>query len=387
MNGYRLFPTKKPVRRSERGITPAPTCSTAHRQNIAGGALDNHVIRQYANRKYVFQSLHPSERTHSFFRGPGGCAKRGLGSFYVGILEKTVKKGEKFKGIIPAVITPFKKNGSIDEKAFVKELQRMIANNVHGLSVGGSTGEGAFLRNEELATLIGLAKCEAGELPVVAGVIRPATDIAVETALAAAKAGADALMITPPYYNVLVPDADGNFMFYETISKAANLPIVIYNVVNQNEITTDQFARLLKIKNVMGIKQSLQGVFGNYEMVQINGKAGMIYCAADIMTYTCFDFGCDGAISAVTSLAPGLCVDMWNHARAGESKKGLAIQNRLYPLLKTLLGPQFPSKLKAALRELGYDSGLCRNPLHDISESERKLYKKMLDKTGRDWLR
>lgn len=275
-----------------------------------------------------------------------------------------MKKGGNFIGVIPPVVTPFKKDGKVDEPLFKKEVKRIVDCGVHGISVGGSTGEGAFLEDEELSSLIAVTKKIAPHIPLVAGVIRPSTNLAVRTSLVAKKAGADALMVTPTFYNILVPDQDGNFMMYKSISDAANLPIVIYNVVPQNEITVDSFASLLKIKNVVGIKQSLGGIMACYDMVRTNGKKGMIYSATDEMMFSTFELGADGAISAILALFPRLCMDMWNLARqGGKTVQGLAIQNRLFPLWKALRGPQFPARMKAVMRLVGYDVGYSRNQI------------------------
>jgi Dihydrodipicolinate synthase/N-acetylneuraminate lyase len=207
-----------------------------------------------------------------------------------------MKKGKKFSGIIPPIVTPFDESGNIDRTIFRREVRHLISCGVHGLSPGGSTGEGAALTDEELAELIGIIREENTEgLPIVAGVIRTSTQAAVKTALAAKAAGANALMVTPVFYNVLVPDEKGNYSFYEAIAEAADLPVIIYNVVPQNEITPDAFSRLLNIPNVIGIKQSVGGIMAFYDMVLTNGDRGMIYSATDEMLYSTFDLGADGA--------------------------------------------------------------------------------------------
>jgi len=115
--------------------------------------------------------------------------------------------------------------------------------------------------------LIRIVKAENTKgLPIVAGVIRTSTQAAVKTALAAKAAGANALMVTPVFYNVLVPDEKGNYSFYEAIAEASGLPVIIYNVVPQNEITSEAFSRLLGIPNVIGIKQSVGGIMAFYDM-------------------------------------------------------------------------------------------------------------------------
>ena len=267
-------------------------------------------------------------------------------------------------GIIPPIVTPFTRNGDIDFDVFRREVRHLLECGVHGLSPGGSTGEGAALTNDELSRLVQIARQEAGpSLPIVAGVIRTSTHEAVRTALAARDAGADALMVTPVFYNVLVPDDAGNEQFYRTLSDRVGLPIVVYNVIPQNEIRPDLFLRLLDIEHVVGIKQSVGGVMGFYEMKQAVGERGLVYSATDEMLYSTFALGADGAISAILSLLPKSCVAMWDLTRAGDHEGARAIQDELFPVWMAVRGNQFPARMKAALAAMGRDCGYPRSPM------------------------
>lgn len=291
-----------------------------------------------------------------------------------------MKKSETLKGIIPPIISPFDAEGTINSAIFRREVRHLIDCGVHGLSPGGSTGEGAALTDEELAQLISIIKEENTKgLPIVAGVIRTSTQAAVKTALAAKAAGADALMVTPVFYNVLVPDEKGNYSFYKAISDAAGLPVIIYNVVPQNEITPDAFSRLLDIPNVVGIKQSVGGIMAFYDMEITNGKKGMIYAATDEMLYSTFDLGADGAISAVLSLFPRLCVKMWNFVQEGRHDEARKIQDMIYPVWKAVRGPQFPARMKAALKLMGRDCGYSRSPMSEVTEAQVSQMKGLLE--------
>lgn len=291
-----------------------------------------------------------------------------------------MKKGETLRGIIPPIISPFDALGNIDKAIFRREVRHLIECGIHGLSPGGSTGEGAALTDEELSGLIRIAKEENTKgLPIVAGVIRTSTQAAVKTALAAKAAGADALMVTPVFYNVLVPDEKGNYSFYKAISDAVGLPIIIYNVVPQNEITSEAFSSLLGIPNVIGIKQSVGGIMAFYDMVITNGEKGMIYAATDEMLYSTFDLGADGAISAVLSLFPRLCVKMWNLVQEGRKNEARKIQDTIYPIWKAVRGPQFPARMKAALKLMGRDCGYSRSPMSEVTETQLLHMKKLLE--------
>lgn len=280
---------------------------------------------------------------------------------------------KKIAGIIPPIVTPFDPDGSINLKLAEKEMKICLDAGVHGISVGGSTGEGPTLRDEELVELIGVAKkLLREEQSLVCGVMRTCTRDAVRAGLAAKEAGADAIMVTPPAYNVLVPNEQGMFDYYSTISKEVQLPIIIYNVIPQNTILPGLFKRLVdETEYVRGVKQSVGSVPALYAMKMAVGDKGDVYAATDDMLYTCYELGASGAISAILSVFPKECVDMFNYQQNGEKEKAFAIQNALYNKWQCLGGNQFPIRLKYALEVLGREPGLCRSPITYLPDDEK----------------
>ena len=280
-----------------------------------------------------------------------------------------MKKGTQFRGIIPPVVSTFTEDEKIDPVLYRREVRYLLDAGVHGISPGGSTGEGAALSDAELEELVTIVKSENREgVPIVAGVARNSTAAAIETAMVAKAAGADALMVTPTFYNVLVPDDNGNKRFYRAISDAVGLPIIIYNVVPQNEISSALFSELLDIDNVVGVKQSVGAIMAMYDMVRTCGDRGMVYAATDEMIHSCFAVGADGAISAILALFPRLSVRMWDLTQAKRYDEALAIQDKLFPLWKIVRGPQFPARMKAAAKLLGRDAGQCKSPMSDVPQ-------------------
>lgn len=281
--------------------------------------------------------------------------------------------GKKIAGIIPPIVTPFNEDGSINAGLIEKEMKICLDAGVHGLSVGGSTGEGPTLRDEELVELIQIAKDYLKEdQSLVCGVMRTCTRDAVRAGLAAKEAGADAIMVTPPAYNVLVPNEQGMFDFYSTISKEVALPIIIYNVIPQNTIFPGLFRRLIdETEYVRGVKQSVGGVQALYAMKMATGDKGNIYAATDDMLYTCYELGACGAISAILSVFPKECVEMWNCHQSGQRERAFEIQNALYAKWQCLGGNQFPIRLKYALEVLGREPGFCRSPITYLPEDEK----------------
>ncbi len=277
-------------------------------------------------------------------------------------------------GMIPPILTPFNQDGSINEVLLANEMDYAIHAGVHGLSVGGSTGEGPTLRDEELRDLITIAKEHVRpEQPIVCGIMRTCTRDAVRAGLVAKEAGADAIMVTPTAYNVLVPDEEGMFAFYSTLSEQVELPIIIYNVIPQNTIHPRLFHRLLnETEHVFAIKQSVGGVPALYAMKMECGNKGTLFAATDDMLATCFSLGAKGAISAVVSAFPGYSMDIWNAAQQGDWETAYAIQDKLYHPWQCIAGNQFPIRMKYALQVMGRDAGLCRSPITHLSDEEKR---------------
>lgn len=277
-------------------------------------------------------------------------------------------------GMIPPILTPFNEDGSINDLKLGKEMDYAIDAGVHGLSVGGSTGEGPTLRDEELRDLITIAKEHVRpEQPIVCGIMRTCTRDAVRAGLVAKDAGADAIMVTPTAYNVLVPDEDGMFDFYSTLSREVELPIIIYNVIPQNTIKPGLFHRLLnETEHVFAIKQSVGGVPALYAMKMEVGDKGTLFAATDDMLATCFSLGAKGAISAVVSAFPKYSMDIWNAAQSGDWATAYAIQDKLYHPWQCIAGNQFPIRMKYALQVMGRDAGYCRSPITHLSEEEKR---------------
>lgn len=218
---------------------------------------------------------------------------------------------------------------------------------------------------------------------MVAGVIRNSTPAAVSAGLAAKEAGADALMVTPVSYNVLVPDDEGNYNFYREISDRVGLPIVIYNVVPQNTITAPLFGKLLEIENVVGIKQSVGGIMAFYEMKMVNGKRGKVFSATDDMLCSTYELGADGAISAILTVFPELCVEMWKDFKEGRREHALELQNRMYFTWQAIAGSQFPHphQIQRCVSWAATRAGQ-RGPICHMGEEEKRRIRGALEAGG-----
>ena len=167
-----------------------------------------------------------------------------------------MEKRAKFHGSMPALVTPFK-DGKIDEPAFRALIDWQIASGSHGLVPVGTTGEGPTLSHEEHRRAVTMCIDEArGRVPVIAGAGSNNTHEAVELAMHAEKAGADAVLVVTPYYNK--PTQEGLYQHFRAINDAIGIPIIIYNIPPRSviDMSVDTMKRLYELKNIVGVKDA-----------------------------------------------------------------------------------------------------------------------------------
>lgn len=287
----------------------------------------------------------------------------------------------KLFGIIPPTVTPFDDQERIDEAVLRREVRFLFEAGVHGVSFGGSTGEGALLSDAELGLGIRIIQEEnAKSLPVLCGIIRNSTRDAIAAGLAAKEAGADVLMVTPTYYHGT--SEEGNYRFYSDLSERVGLPIVIYNVIKTNPIAPEQMKRLAEIPNVVGIKQSVGGIHSLTDMIAACGDTTLVFGAQDDLMHISYELGAVGAISAILTLFPELCVRQWEAYRRKDYAAALDIHYRMLPVWRKIEGGAFPGKIKAALKLVGRDAGWARQPIQPPTEREWNELRDALTASG-----
>src|SRR5579875_2746571 len=212
-------------------------------------------------------------------------------------------------GIIPPLVTPFTEAGEIDEKAFRAQVRFMLAKGVHGICVGGSTGEGHTLERDELRRLAAVALEEAGDrIPVVVGIIANSTREAILRARVVQDLGAAALQVTPVHY-LFKPD----------------------DACTLVQIMTE-------LAGVQGVKQS-QGDLKLLADLLLTVPAGkVVLSAVDALLYPSFALGAHGAIAANLTAAPGACVALWHEVQRGDHAKALAIHKALLRFWNSIAG-------------------------------------------------
>ena len=224
-------------------------------------------------------------------------------------------------GVIPAVITPFDEMGQIDEKTLRAELDFHLSCGVTAVCAGGSTGEGAGLSREDVARLNGIFVDQVrGRVPVIAGIIPDTTEEAVDLGLAARQAGAVALQVTPPHY-LFQPGIPELVSYYSEIRARTGLELIVYNVLPWGQVTAQGVEKLLEADAIGAVKQSGSNMHQLADMVYHFGKKIPILSALDDLLYPSFVLGAHGTLSAIASVLPRECVQLFEAVQRGDHQR------------------------------------------------------------------
>ncbi|WP_137125257.1 4-hydroxy-tetrahydrodipicolinate synthase [Roseomonas sp. HF4] len=277
-----------------------------------------------------------------------------------------------FRGSMVALITPMRADGSVDEKAFQDLVEWQIAEGTEGLIPVGTTGESPTLSHAEHKRVVEMCVATAkGRVPVIAGAGSNSTAEAIDFALHAKKAGADATLVVTPYYNK--PTQEGMFLHFMAIADAADIPMFVYNIPGRSvvDMSVETMARLAKHPNIVGVKDATANLVRPLHTKRACG-ADFIQLSGEDHTALAFNAsGGTGCISVTANVAPRLCAEMQKAWREGRVAEATAIQDRLVPLHDALFCETSPGPVKYAASLLGKGTDHCRLPLAPVADGTR----------------
>ena len=289
-----------------------------------------------------------------------------------------------FKGSMPALVTPFAADGSLDEAAFRAFVEWQIAEGSHGLVPVGTTGESPTLTHAEHKHIVELCvEVSAGRVPVIAGAGSNNTAEAIDLAQFAEKAGADGLLVVTPYYNK--PSQKGLYAHFSAIAKAVSLPIFIYNIPPRSviDMTVETMARLAADhSNIVGVKDATAKLDRVSEQRMACGKDFIQLSGEDATALGFNAHGGSGCISVTANVAPRLCAEFQTATLAGDFAAALEIQDRLMPLHKAMFIEPNPGGPKYALSRLGHMGNHLRSPLTTIDKATEEAIDSALRHAG-----
>ena len=291
----------------------------------------------------------------------------------------------RFKGAIPALVTPFK-DGAIDEAAFRGLVERQIKGGVQALVPVGTTGETATLSHDEHRRVVELCvETAAGRVPVIAGAGSNATDEAIGLVRHAKEVGADAALVVTPYYNR--PSQEGLYRHFKAINDAVDLPVVIYNVPARTsvDISNETVARLARLPNIAGIKDATSDMARPSVMRRDCGEDFVLLSGEDATALGYMAHGGHGCISVTVNVAPEAMSSLIDACLEGDFRTALQWQDKLIGLHKALFADASPSPTKFALARLGLCQEDVRLPLAPCSEAARAQVLDAMRAAGVNW--
>lgn len=283
-----------------------------------------------------------------------------------------------FKGCGTAIITPFNEKG-VNFEEFKQLIEFQIANKADSIIVCGTTGESSTMSLEERKQTIKFAVETVNKrIPVIAGTGGNCTSSVIEFTKYAESIGVDAALIVTPYYNKTTQD--GLVAHYSAIAKETKLPIILYSVASRTgvNITPATCKKLSKIENIVAIKEASGNISQIAEIANLCGDDLHIYSGNDDQITPILSVGGIGVISVLSNIAPEYTHNIVYNFEQGNIKEATSLQLKAIPLIKALFCEVNPIPVKAALNMLGYNVGIPRLPLVEMSDAGKNSLKSEL---------
>ena len=286
-----------------------------------------------------------------------------------------------FKGCGTAIATPFTKDG-VNLKEFEKLVEFQIHNRADAIIVCGTTGESSTMTEDEKKALITSAiKTANKRVPIIVGTGSNNTKQAIKNSIMAEELGADGLLVVTPYYNKCTQA--GLIEHYKAIANSVYLPIILYSVKSRTgvNIEPETCLELSKIENIVAIKEASGNISQIAEIARLCGDNLNIYSGNDDQTVPILSLGGIGVISVLANIKPTLVHDMVFDYLNHIPEVATDLQLEALPLIKALFCETNPIPVKAALNMIGYDFGVPRLPLTEMSDKNKAILKDLLSNT------
>jgi 4-hydroxy-tetrahydrodipicolinate synthase len=262
------------------------------------------------------------------------------------------------------MVTPFRKDLSLDEDTLRKLIRRQIAAGINFLCPCGTTGESPTLTHEEHLRVVAITIEEAkGKVPILAGAGGYDTHKVIEMAREIERTGADGILSVTPYYNK--PTQEGLYHHYKAIAEAISLPIILYNVPPRTNVNIDPATvrRLSEIENIIGVKEASGNIAQITQVIQQAAEEFIVLSGDDSLTLPVVAMGGRGIISVASNEIPAEMTRLAQLCLTGDFAGARALQRKYTPLLDVNFIETNPVPVKAAMAELGLLEPVWRLPL------------------------
>ena len=288
-----------------------------------------------------------------------------------------------FQGTGTAMVTPFRSDGAVDEKALRRFVDFQIDGGVDMLLPCGTTGEGATLDEAETDRVVQIVIEQARRrVPVIVGAGSNSTAKAVQATKRAKKLGADGVLSVGPYYNK--PTQQGYYEHFKAIAESENIPVIVYNVPGRTSgnIEAKTMLRLAELSNIVAVKEASGNLGQIMEIIKDAPGHFRVLCGDDAMALAVVLLGGDGIVSVVSNEAPGLMSAMIDAGLQADLARARELHYKLLPLMNANFIESNPIPVKAALAMMGLIEENYRLPLVRMAASNREKLAKIVEQLG-----
>ena len=293
----------------------------------------------------------------------------------------------QFEGIFTPTVTPLDEKERVDEIGFVKQINRLIDNGVHGIYLLGSSGEFTTLTNTERERAMDIAaNAVGGRIPIICCVMDTSTQRVIQNIALAQQFRVDAVAATPGYYYPSTSDADV-IEFYETIAASTDLPVLIYNIPStvKTAVKPEVIVELAeRCPNIVGMKDSSGDWTNCLTLLALLGHKPnfSILLGSHTALGAALLFGADGGVISISNVAPKESVALYNAGKARDIDEVHRLQKWLLRLSQLYRYGQGVSGMKACLEILGICQAYTTSPLLPISDSAKAELRQLLTDLG-----
>ena len=288
-----------------------------------------------------------------------------------------------FTGCGTALVTPFRKDLTLDEQTFHRLVRRQIEAGMDFLVPCGTTGENPTLTRAEHLRLVEIALEEAaGKVPVVAGAGGYNTAEVIELAREVEAVGANGILSVTPYYNK--PSQEGLYQHYKAIASAIRLPIIVYSVQGRTGVNLEPatLKRLAEIDNIVGVKEASGSIAQISSIIAQTPPTFHVLAGDDVVALPAIALGARGLISTAGNEIPAEMALLVRLSLAGDFASARELQKKYLPLLEVNFVESNPIPVKAAMGLMGLLDPVWRLPLVPPKPENLARIEKTLEALG-----
>jgi 4-hydroxy-tetrahydrodipicolinate synthase len=283
-----------------------------------------------------------------------------------------------------ALVTPFRRDGGVDEPALHALVSWQIESGIDFLVPCGTTGEAATLTEAEwlrvVEVVVGSA---AGRVPVFAGCTHNATHEAVGRARKLAKVhGLTGILTANPFYNR--PGQEGQYQHFRAIAEAVELPVLLYNIPSRTGANLEPATvlRLAELKNVIGVKESSGNIAQITELLTTAPRSFKVFAGDDGLALPVLALGGSGLVSVASNVIPGQMARMVRAAMENDWVGARRINRQFFRLMQAHFWEASPAPVKAVLAMLGRGEDVLRLPMVTVTEATRRKLERLVGELG-----